>query len=378
MMRFTLISLAFAVATFIQCSFADDGYRLLTVDHYVRVHSTVPAINGQTTAIYVREVVNAGTALREGPAPGHVVLFVHGAGTPAEVAFDVPYQDYSWMAYLARAGFDVFAMDTTGYGRSTRPTPMNDPCNLAAAQQALFIPALIRAPCTPSYAHQMTTIASDWNDIDAVVDHVRLLRHVDKLDLIAWSLGGPRAGGYASQHPEKVQALVLLAPAYNRAARAEPPEQIPAPGAAMNTQSREEFTANWDRQVGCPNQYDRGTHDAVWSAMLASDAVGATWGNGVRRAPGTTTWGWTTAAVGKMLMPVLMVSGVYDKQVAPERVRELYADLSSPKKVFVDLGCSSHNAMWEKNHLLLFSASLEWLTKGTVNGEKEGILKLGY
>jgi len=26
--------------------------------------------------------------------------------------------------------------------------------------------------------------------------------------------------------------------------------------------------------------------------------------------------------------------------------------------------------MWEKNHLLLFSASLEWLTKGTVNGAK--------
>ena len=79
-----------------------------------------------------------------------------------------------------------------------------------------------------------------------------------------------------------------------------------------------------------------------------------------------------------MMMPVLMVSGAHDKQVAPDRVRDLYADLGSPKKVFVDLACSSHNAMWEKNHLLLFSASLEWLTKGTVNGVKEGALKLGY
>ena len=34
------------------------------------------------------------------------------------MAFDVPYQDYSWMAYLAEAGFDVFAMDITGIGRS--------------------------------------------------------------------------------------------------------------------------------------------------------------------------------------------------------------------------------------------------------------------
>ena len=146
----------------------------------------------------------------------------------------------------------------------------------------------------------------------------------------------------------------------------------------MNTQSLDEFTANWDRQVGCPDQYEKGAHEAVWSAMLASDPVGATWGSGVRRAPGTTTWGWTTAAVGKMNMPVLMVSGAHDKQVPPERVRELYADLGSANKVFVDLACSSHNAMWEKNHLVLFRASLEWLTKRTVNGEKQAMLKLGY
>jgi pimeloyl-ACP methyl ester carboxylesterase len=56
-----------------------------------------------------------------------VVIFIHGAGTPAEVAFDVPHENYNWMAYLARAGYDVFSMDATGYGRSTRPPAMNDP-----------------------------------------------------------------------------------------------------------------------------------------------------------------------------------------------------------------------------------------------------------
>jgi hypothetical protein len=34
--------------------------------------------------------------------------------------------------------------------------------------------------------------------------------------------------------------------------------------------------------------------------------------------------------------------------------------------------------MWERNHLLLFRASLEWLSLGTVNGMKSGMLKLGY
>src|SRR5580700_8142550 len=271
-------SITFLTLLLAASSYADDGDRLLSVDHYIRVHSAVPAIAGQTTQIYVREVVRAGTALRDAGASDRVVLFVHGAGTPAEVAFDVPFQDYSWMGYLARAGFDVFSMDMTGYGLSTRPAAMNDPCNLSREQQLLFVPALISAPCSATYGQQMTTLASDWNDIGSVVDHLLALRHVDRVGMVAWSLGGPRAAGYAAQHPEKVRKLVLLAPAYNRDAPAAPLAQVPANGAAMTTQSHDEFTANWDRQVGCPAQYESATSDAVWMAMMDSDPVGATWG----------------------------------------------------------------------------------------------------
>ncbi len=369
---------ALAVVSVALSANADDGGRLLRLDHYVQVRSAVPAIAGQSSQIYVREVVEAATVLRGGPAQDRVALFIHGAGTPAEVAFDVPYQDYSWMAYLAHAGFDVFSMDMTGYGRSSRPAAMNDPCNLTRAQQAAYVPALIPMLCDPSYPHQMTTLASDWQDIDAAVNHIRALRRVDKLNLLAWSLGGPRSAGYAAQHADKILKLVLLAPAYNRGAAAEPPAQIPANGAAMNTQSRDEFSANWDRQVGCPGQYEPAALDSIWSEMLLSDPVGSTWGSGVRRAPQVTTWGWTTSVVSKTQIPTLMISGAHDKQVNPDRVRELYADLGSPKKVFVDLACSSHNAMWEKNHLILFKASLEWLTQGTVEGKQEGMLRLGY
>ena len=358
-------------------SASDDGQRLLTIDHYVRVASAVPAIAGQPAQIYVRERVSAGVALRGSVAADRVVLFVHGAGTPAEVAFDPSIGDHSWMAYLAGAGFDVFSMDTTGYGRSTRPAPMNDPCNLSAAQQAQFIPSLIAAPCKPTYPGQLTTIASDWHDIDAVVDRIRALRHVQKVSLVAWSLGGPRAGGYAAQHADKVNRMVLFAPAYNRAAPATPPA-LPNPGAVFNTQSRSEFHANWDRQTGCAEQYDPAVRDAVWSEMLASDPVGATWGTGVRRAPATTTWGWNAAMIGSTRTPTMIIAGVHDKQVPPDRVRAAYDDLGAADKVLVDLGCSSHNAMWEKNHLLMFGASLEWLSKGSVGEQKTGIVRLGY
>src|SRR3954470_15995886 len=134
---------------------ADDAERLVTIDHFVKVKSTVPVIVGQAAQLYVRERAKAGVIARGGGLADRVVLFVHGAGTPAEVSFDVPYQDYSWMAYLAHAGFDVFSMDMTGYGRSTRPPAMNDPCNLSREQQAAFVPALIPAVCGASYGQQM-------------------------------------------------------------------------------------------------------------------------------------------------------------------------------------------------------------------------------
>jgi pimeloyl-ACP methyl ester carboxylesterase len=358
--------------------FGQDGVGLLSLDHYVRVKSTAPDIAGQTAQIYVREVVLPGTALGGRPGSGRVVLFVHGAGTPAEVAFDVPYKDYSWMAYLAKAGFDVFSMDMTGYGRSTRPPAMNDPCNLSKEQQAQVVPQLMAAPCAPSRQTAITTMGSDWNDIGAVVDHLLGLRGVDKVSLIGWSQGGPRAGGYAARHPDKVARLVVLAPAYNRAGPLDAPNPLPSGNASMNVQSQADFAANWDRQVGCPDQYEPGASASVWREMLASDPVGSTWGTGVRRAPQVPTWGFNQTIVAKMQTPFLMVAGVHDKQVAPERVRELYADLGSAQKVFVDLACSSHNAMWEKNRLLLFRASLEWLRDGKVNGMSTGELKLGY
>jgi pimeloyl-ACP methyl ester carboxylesterase len=376
--KYLSLAVALFASDFAQPSIADDAGRLLRLDHYVGVKSEVPAIAGQMTEVYVREVVRAGTALGDAASNNSIVLFIHGAGTPSEVAFDVRYRDYSWMEYLARTGFDVFGMDMTGYGRSTRPAAMNDPCNLAPEQQVALVPGGRIEPCSPSYGSQMTTIASDWHEIGAVVDHLLALRHTSRLNMAAWSLGGPRAGGYAAQHPEKIQKLVLLAPAYTRDNPDKPPAQLPAAGAPMTKQSRADLTDLWNSQVGCQGQYEQPAFDALWSAMLQSDPVGATWGPGVRRAPQVTSWGWNSSLVAATQTPTLMITGQYDKQVPSPRVRDLYADIGTKQKVLIDLACSSHNAMWEKNHLALFQASAEWLTKGTVNGMEQGIVRLGY
>jgi pimeloyl-ACP methyl ester carboxylesterase len=355
----------------------DDSEQVLSIDHYVTHGSSVPSIVGQPVQLYVRERAQAGVLSHSESFGDRIVLFVHGAGTPAEVAFDVPFQDYSWMAFLAGAGYDVFAVDMTGYGRTSRPAPMNDACNLAPEQQIALIPSVLPEVCPPSYPRQMTTLASDWDDIGVVVEYIRALRHIEQVNLVGWSLGGPRAGGYASQHPDKVRKLALLAPVYNPNAPTRPPEQVPADGVTMNTQLHADFIAGWDRQVGCAGQYDPGAAESIWSAMLESDELGSTWGPGVRRAPLVTAWGWNLEAASRLRVPTLLVSGEHDGLVNPNAVRQLWNDLGSSQKVFVDLACSSHNAMWEMNHQALFQASLDWLERSSINGVGNGTLRLG-
>ena len=117
---------------------------------------------------------------------------------------------------------------------------------------------------------------------------------------------------------------MLLAPAYGRTG----PDAAPAARAdavVFNTQSQKEFDANWDRQVGCADQYDKDVSRTVWADMVASDPVGSTWGAGVRRAPTVPSWGFNKNVVSKNQTPTLMVAGVHDKQVNPASVRAYYA-----------------------------------------------------
>jgi pimeloyl-ACP methyl ester carboxylesterase len=253
---------------------------------------------------------------------------------------------------------------------------MNDPCNLSENQQADLVPESLPKTCPPTHAFAATTIESDWHDLDAVVEYVRELRSVERVHLVAWSLGGPRAGGYAARHPDKVASLILLSPAYARNRSAGPPPRVPAPGTAMTKQSRADFDALWDRQLGCPDQTEPAIRESVWAAMLESDPIGSTWGTGVRRAPSVTTWGWSSAEVATQDTPMLLIAPETDGQVSPERVVELYEDVGTEAKVLVHLACSSHNAMWETNREKLFAASLEWLRSGTVAGRSSGEVRL--
>ena len=258
---------------------------------------------------------------------------------------------------------------------------MNDPCNLSAAQQALFVPASAsrrrarRATGSTRRRSRPTGTTST-----RVVDYIRALRRVDKVSLIGWSLGGPRAGGYAAQHPDKVHKLVLLAPGVLAERVGDAARRPCRRTARRSTRSRApEFDANWDRQLGCPNQFDLAARESVWSNMIASDPVAATWGPGVRRAPNTTTWGWNEAMAAQVKSPTLLVAGAHDAQVAPAGVARLHADLGASQKLLRRSRRARRTTRSGSAIIsLLFQASREWLEASAVNGVRSGTVKLGY
>jgi pimeloyl-ACP methyl ester carboxylesterase len=347
----------------------DEREPVLTIDHFVLHTSTALANQGDTVQLFVRERV-----LRSHHHhPRGVVLMVEGAVTPAVPEFDLRFSNYSWMAFLAQAGFDVFTMDLQGYGASPRPR-MDDPCNTQDSQQDLLIPYPLSEHCMPSYPFKMA-IQSDWDEIDRVVDYIRDLRGVEKISLISWSRGGPRSGGYAAQHPEKVDKLFLYSPAmYNRTGRSDPPP-LPEPGFLMQLGRLDDSFRTWDGQVGCENQFTPEIRDAIGTTILDFDPVGSTWGDGTLwRAPlQNTLWRWNAKAALQIVAPTLIIRGEFDNQGGGEGLqRNLFADLGTNHKVFVTVACASHNLVWENQHMILLHASEEWLREGTFAEQSTG------
>jgi len=219
---------------------------ILTIDRFLPHISTALANQGERVPLFVREKVRRGHHHQRG-----VVLMVAGATVPVIPSLDQQFRNYSSMTFLAEAGFDVFAMDLQGYGFSA--LPRMDPCNTQPNQQPLLIPYPHAEPCDPSYPYKMA-IQSDWDEIDRVVDYIRDHRGVEKVSLASWSRGGPRTGGYAAQHPEKVDKLVLYSPAaYNRTGPIDPPP-LPEPGFLMQLGTLPNLFSAWDDMVGCQNQ----------------------------------------------------------------------------------------------------------------------------
>lgn len=329
------------------------------IDHFVPHMSTEPANKGSRVSLFMRE--------RRGAPLGPAVLLVHGRSAAAVPSFDLDYGDYSWMAYLADAGFDVFALDLQGYGRSSKPAVMDDPCNTSPDNQAKYlVPNPLPAPCPPRYPHSFGSFATDWDEIDTVVEFIRSLRgdRAIKVNLVGWSRGGMRVIGYAARRPDKVEKVVVLAPTRFPPAASVPPYPI-------NMTDQRDFFVDWDRQIdskNCPQQVDPSIRQALWNATIALDTVGSGWGAaGVRRSPAFTAAGWTPDLPGRVQAPTLVIRGALDDQAPEQATRALYDALGGPK-AYATVSCGTHELVYEKQHTKLLQDSAEWLRFGTYEG----------
>ena len=180
-----VVSFIFLNGFFFNMSYGQD--KVLSIDSFVPYVSTVPANKNQMVGLHLRERVLESTkaAIEKGSKP-EIVLFIHGGFSPSTVAYDLNYKDFSWMANLAKEGFDTFALTLTAYGSSPRPY-MDDPCNVEPKQQAILIPHILKAPCAPHYPYKLVSSQTEWDEVEAAVKHILKIRGVDKINLVGWS-----------------------------------------------------------------------------------------------------------------------------------------------------------------------------------------------
>ena len=118
----------------------------------------------------------------EGTSPEKQILLIHGV-TYSSHEFNVDYEDYSLVKYLAREGYAVWRLDIAGFGRS-------------GEVEDGFLP-------DSDYAAE---------DIRAAVDQIVRQTGADRIDVLGWSWGTVTVGRFAAEHPEHIDRLILYAP----------------------------------------------------------------------------------------------------------------------------------------------------------------------
>jgi pimeloyl-ACP methyl ester carboxylesterase len=338
-----------------------------TIDRFVTHVSTVPANLGQTVGLHLREKVSTSIATSNKPP---VVLFVHGGFSPSNVAYDLEYKnDYSFMRVLARAGYDVFAMTHTAYGSSPKPM-MDDPCNVDPAHQHHLIPHVLKEVTKPRYLFKLVSSRTEHDEVETVVKFIMNLRKVERISMIGWSTGTPRAGGFAAMHPDKVDKLVLYGPAPYFPSDT-PPNPFPEAGTPMILQSWDMLMEKrWHNDCRSEGQIEHPEiREFMWQALMKEDGLGAHWtadGRGIMRAPNRMNYGWR-ANIGSIKAPTLFLLGEFDNYV--NRL-PTWGGLKMDNRAFIKVGCASHFMQYERVRFVLHKAALEWLANGTVQGQR--------
>ena len=339
LLRFFVFALLFLTATFSQA-------QIITHDTYI--DAVDPGIR-----LFVRNK-QADPAIRA--TNDNVVLFIHGATFPSTPDFDLQYQDYSWADWMVQHGYIVYMFDKRNYGFSTREKAMDEP-------------AAKNRPVTRSF--------QAIRDIGAVVDYIQKQHHISKVNLIGWSWGATTAGFYTSLHSDKVNRLVLYAPAYAYAMHTN----LGAGTAMQNKRKPSDFNyalgayrlaskaandARWDGEIPVADKDSfraQGVRDAFAIEALKTDPTSESRSPASLRAPNGVLEDSFMQATGRRIwnassiyVPTLVIAGEFDTWSFPEDRELLMRDLTNaPVKKSVLIPNATHFVLFEKGRFQLYS-----------------------
>jgi pimeloyl-ACP methyl ester carboxylesterase len=295
--------------------------------------------------IHVRNKRPAGV---EKFASDRIAIFQHGATYGGE-AFDIPFGGMSWMDYVAARGFDCYYLDLPGYGRSQRPSQMDEPADKH--------PPFMRTPDAATC-------------LGAVVDFVRRRRGVEKVCLVGWSWGTAITSYYTSGHNDAVERLTLYAPVWDRSNSSPSPIHVEGNVGAYRTVDRE---ATLKRRLGGLDEREKadiipaGWFDQWWSAVSATDPKGG--GMTVRAPNGVVLDGIEYWSAGKPLyeparitVPLLVVVGEWDNDTPRSMAETVFPMfVAVPWKRLSVLGGGTHAMLMERNRILLYRTVQQFL-----------------
>ena len=273
------------------------------------------------------------------------IVMVHGASFSSGSLYDVPFGGFSFIDFLAAAGYDVYGLDVRGYGLSTRPPEM---------EQA--------AEDNPPVVDTDTGVV----DLSTAVDYVLERRGIPQTNVFGMSWGGTVAGAYASANNEKVHKLSLLAPQWLS------DEPIPIdPGGPLGSYRLmpvREIEARW---LGTAPEHGRGTlipegwfeqwanatlTEDPWSAEVAPGRLRATNGP-IRDIRDYWSVGRKYYEPSRITVPVLLVHGEWDFDLPIALAQAFFLELrNAPYRRWVEIGEATHLVLMEKNRLMAFKA----------------------
>jgi pimeloyl-ACP methyl ester carboxylesterase len=268
-------------------------------------------VNNGNVRLYVWEK-HAGTA-----AGKPIVVLCHGSATAGKESFDlqVPGKpSYSLMDVLAGSGFDVFALDVRGFGRSTHPE------------------------------EHMTTLEAS-QDLNAVVDYVLKLRGAKKVNLLAWSWGTQYGGMFVMAEPGKVEKYISYAQMHVNSpdiAKRRPRIDVFRKNAYISTPE-----AGWK-----PRFYSMAPAEANDPEVVDAFAKAAVQVE-VKSATGPQLDMVTIMPmINPRLMPVptMIIHGQYDDVADLDGLLPFFAQLPNPRKQYVVVPDAGHMMHLQKGH----------------------------